>query len=340
MAEKPLVAVTGASGYIALHIIRDLLAAGYAVRGTLRDATRGDALRAALGREVAVGDLSFVTANLMSDDGWAEAVAGCTYVMHVASPLPKGPPKDENELIVPAREGALRVLKAAADAGAQRVVMTSSIAAVISGHEATRRFNEDDWSDLDRPMGAYPKSKTIAEKAAWDFIAGLPADTRPELVTINPSLVLGPLIDPDGSASVEAIRKLMAREAPGCPRLGFALVDVRDVAAAHIAAMTSPKAAGNRYVCSGEFMWLRDIAHTLHSHVQGRGYKIPKRPLPDWVVRIVALFDKTVRLIVDDLGKRKELDTRRIQADLGWHPRPVTLTINETADSLIAHGVV
>lgn len=340
MAEKVLVAVTGASGYIALHVIRKLLAEGYRVRGTLRDPGRGAGIEAALGGHVDVADLSFVEADLMADGGWAAAVAECRYVLHIASPLPKAPPKHEDDLIVPAREGALRVLRASAEAGVARVVMTSSVSAILYSARTNGLFDESDWSDPSGPIGAYAKSKTVAEKAAWDFIADLPADAGPELVTILPSLVLGPLLDPDGSASVEAVRKLMAREMPGCPRIGFTLVDVRDVADAHILALTAPQAAGKRFVCSGEFYWISDLARALSGHLGDKGYRIPTRELPNWMVRLGALFDPTIRSVLHQLGERKEIDAARLRAELRWSPRPNEDTIRDTADSLIEHGVV
>lgn len=337
MNDKPDVAVTGASGYIALHVIAELRRQGYPVRASLRTMPRADAIRRALaghgGDETPV---EFFEADLGSDEGWGELVAGCRYVHHVASPLPLKEPKDEDELIRPAREGALRVLRAAAGEGVERVVMTSSIAAVSQARDEGRPYNEDDWTDPDSDISAYPKSKTLAERAAWDFVAGLPEDRRMELTTINPSLVIGPLLDPDGSASVEAVRKLMAREVPGCPRLGFSFVDVRDVALAHVAAMTEPAAAGRRYICSSEFFWMVDIARLLAD----AGHKVPTRMLPDWLVRLVGLFDPTIRRVAPQLGYESTFDTSRIRDELQWQPRPLAETILATADSLKSHGVV
>jgi nucleoside-diphosphate-sugar epimerase len=340
MAENALVAVTGASGYIALHVIRELLGRGYAVRGTLRDLARGAQVEHALAGHVDMAGLSFVEADLMMDGGWAAAVADCRYVLHIASPLPQAPPKHEDELIVPARDGALRVLRASAEAGVARVVMTSSVAAILQSGRTTGAYDESDWSDPDTPITAYSKSKTIAERAAWDFVAGLPAEGRPELVTILPSLVLGPLLDADGSASVEAVRKFLAREIPGVPRVGFSLVDVRDVAEAHVRAMEAPEAAGQRFICSGEFYWRADVARVLKAHLAARGYKIATRELPDWAVCLFALIDSSARSIVPQLGIRKEIDASRLAATLDWHPRPPDQSIRDTADSLIELGVV
>lgn len=333
------VLVTGASGYIGLHCVRALLAAGYSVRGTLRSPAREPGLREALGRHVdASGRLEFVRTDLDSDDGWADAVRDCRYVLHVASPLPSAPPKDENELIVPARDGALRVLRAAKDAGVERVVMTSSLAAVCYGHarDGSRSYDESDWT-ITEGINAYEKSKTIAERAAWDFVAEHGA---PELVTINPGLVMGPLLEKDASTSVEVVGKLLRREFPGTPRLGWAVVDVRDVADAHVAAMTTPEAAGQRFCCAIEHAWMSEIAAILDAHFASRGYRVPRRALPDFVMRAVAPFDKTARLAVADLGLRQDIDSSRIRKVLGFEPRGLEEMVVATGESMIEFGVV
>jgi nucleoside-diphosphate-sugar epimerase len=278
--------------------------------------------------------LELVTADLLSDDGWEEATRGCQYVLHVASPT--SAPKDENEVIKPARDGTLRVLKAATNTGAQRVVLTSSMAAVASGHDPTGRvFTEDDWANIDGKIDAYGKSKALAERAAWNFINQLPAGQGPELVSINPSYVLGPQLDEDGSISLEIVGKLMRREVPGCARLGFSLVDVRDVATAHLAGMTAPQAAGKRFLCSAEFYWFQDIALVLQKHLAGRGYRIPTRALPDILVRLFAFTDEEIRRLVPSLGLRFEASSERLRSTLEWQPRPVPETIIDTAESLI-----
>ncbi len=343
MSEIGTVLVTGASGYIALHTIKTLLAAGHRVRGTLRTPARGADLKEILSRHgTDTGALDFVAADLGDDAGWAEACAGCSHVLHIASPFPGAPPQDENELIVPAREGTLRVLRAAADAGVRRVVMTSSVAAVTAGlpRDGGRVFNEDDWSDTGADIGAYPKSKTLAERAAWDFVAGLPDDRPLELVAINPGIVLGPLLDPDTSTSVEAVLKIMRREYPGCPPLGWALVDVRDVADAHVAALSAPAAAGHRYICAIEHIWMHEIAEILAAEFGPRGFRIPTRRLPAFLLRFVALFDPTVRLVLADLNRRQDLDNTAIRRDLGWSPHAREDTIIATGNSLIELGLV
>lgn len=335
------VLVTGASGFIAMHCILQLLAAGWRVRGTLRTPSRAGKIRETLARHVDPGDrLEFATADLSRDEGWEEAARGCTYVLHVASPFPREVPKHEDDLIVPARDGALRVLRAAAAAGVRRVVMTSSLAAVVYGHvrDGSRTFDEEDWS-ISEGIGAYEKSKTIAERAAWDF-ARSPEAKGLELVVINPGLVLGPILDEDYGTSGEAVRKLMRREFPGCPNLGWAPVDVRDVAAAHLAAMTTPEAAGKRFCCAIEHAWMADIARILDEHFAARGYRIPRRRLPDWLVRTVAIFDKTTRMAVHDLGQRQDVSNERIRKVLGWQPRSLDEMVAAMGESMIEQGVV
>jgi nucleoside-diphosphate-sugar epimerase len=260
----------------------------------------------------------------------------------VASPLPRKPPKHEDELIVPARDGALRVLDAASKAGVERVVMTSSLAAVLYGHrrDGSRVFDEESWSLLTPEVGAYERSKTIAERAAWDFVAGLPAERRIELVTINPGLVLGPILDEDYGTSGELVKKLMARELPACVHVGWAMVDVRDVAAMHLAAMTTPEAAGKRFVCATEHAWMIDVARILDRHFRSRGYRIPLRELPGWSLRVLALFDKTMRVVVNDYDKRQDVSSERARRILGWKPRGLEEMVVAMGESLIRHGVV
>jgi nucleoside-diphosphate-sugar epimerase len=339
----PLVLVTGATGYIAGHCIRELLEHGYRVRGTVRslaDPTKTEHLRriaAQLG-----GSVALVEADLTADRGWREAVAGCTYVQHVASPFPPEVPKDEMDLIRPAVDGAKRVLQACADSGTvKRVVMTSSVAAVAFGHKdgtgAVR--TEADWSIAEN-CDAYPKSKTLAERAAWDFVAALPTEKRFELAVINPGFVLGPLLNADQGTSGELIRKLMAREMPACPEIGFAPVDVRDVAVAHRLAMELPQAAGNRYICAGEHLWVQDMAKVLAAEFNPRGYRVPTGRLPYWLMWIFARFDKAVRLALGFVGRKELVSSAKAQRELGWTMRPVRESIIDTARTMIEQGVV
>lgn len=325
--QDTLVVVTGASGFIALHCVRELLERGYRVRGTVRSLSSEAKLRNAL-LPLEPGDrLSFVQAELLSDAGWSEALAGAKYVLHVASPLPKASPKDEDELIRPAREGALRVLRAARVAGVSRVVMTSSLAAIASGHPHNNGhvFDENDWSDLEHTTGAYEKSKTLAEQAAWEYVRG--EGQGLELVTINPVFVLGPSLTGTDNASNEIVGKLVRREIPGVPQLQFRLVDVRDVARAHVLAMTAPNAAGQRFIVSSDTAWMREIAQTL----KGGGYRVPTFEIPNLITRFVALFDPTLRMIAPRLGRRVLLSTDKAARELGWSGRSMKEMVLDTA---------
>jgi|JI10StandDraft_1071094.scaffolds.fasta_scaffold96592_1 dihydroflavonol-4-reductase len=336
------VLVTGASGFIAQHTIAELLRAGYRVRGTLRSKARGAEVAAVIGRHAPIEHLSFVEAELGSDAGWADACRGCRFVLHVASPLPSAPPKDPDELIIPARDGALRVLRAAVAARVERVVLTSSVAAVVYGHarDGRRTYDEADWSQLTADVGAYEQSKTLAERAAWDYVNGLPPDQAIELVAVNPGLVLGPILSADFSTSGEVVRKLLKRELPGCPDIGWAVVDVRDVAAAELAAMTTPGAAGQRFILAIEHAGMRDIAAILDRTFRPRGYRVPTRKVPGWVLRLVSTWDKTARLAVQELGKRQDLSNQRAREVLGWRPRSLEDMVVAMGESMIAHQVV
>jgi dihydroflavonol-4-reductase len=337
VAEKVL--VTGATGFIAGHAITELLEHGYAVRGTVRDLATAEVahLRAVAARTG--GELELVQATLDSAGGWAEAVAGCACVWHLASPNPPAVPKDPDaEVITPAVDGALRVLRAAAAAGTvRRVIMTSSVAAVSEGHERDphRVHTEADWSDLDG-IPPYPKSKTLAERAAWDFVTG----TDLELVTINPGLVLGPLLRAERTTSIETVRLLLGRKVPGSPRVGFAIVDVRDVVLAHRLAMQTPAAAGNRYIVAGDHHWMSYIATTLAASYGPRGYRVPTRELPYPLLWLAARFDRTVKLTLPMVGRYANYSTAKAETELGWTGRPAEQSIVDTAESLLRHGVV
>lgn len=339
--SNELVVVTGASGFIAQHCLLELLRAGYRVRGTVRNQARTVHLAHTLERlSNGRGHLEFVMADLEQDDGWDAVMAGAQFVLHVASPIPGAPPKDENELIRPARDGTLRVLRAAKRAGVRRVVLTSSIAAIAHGHpqDDTKVFDERDWSDASQPIGAYEKSKTLAERAAWDFVES--SAGGPELVVINPGYVFGPILDKHVSLSVSVVRRLLTSDVPGCPRLHLSCVDVRDVAALHVLALTKPEAAGQRFVCSGESAWVIDIARILKRHFGPRGYRVPTRQVPDWLVHVVALFDRSARLILKELGKPSVFSHERATRTFGWQPRGIEEIFVATGESLIDHGVI
>jgi nucleoside-diphosphate-sugar epimerase len=336
------VLVTGGSGFIGSFCILRLLSAGHQVRTTLRSLTReGDVHRMLKTGGVDAGDrVSFVAADLNRDDGWPAAVAGCEYVLHVASPFPMGIPDDANELIVPAREGALRVLRASRDAGVKRVVLTSSFAAIGYGHEPQAApFDETNWTDLTANVTAYVTSKTLAERAAWDFIA---KDGGPlELSVVNPVGVLGPVLGPDYSTSIALVQRLMDGSLPGCPQLRFGVVDVRDVADLHVRAMTDPKASGERFLAiAGDFVSMRDIALVLKKRMGAAAKKVPTWQLPNWMVRLAALRDPNIKQILPELGTRKNATSAKARRVLGWEPRSNEDAIVATAESLVRLGLL
>ncbi|HEV7984801.1 MAG TPA: aldehyde reductase [Steroidobacteraceae bacterium] len=335
------VLVTGGSGFIGGHCILQLLASDHRVRATVRSLAREGDVRAMLqvgGAEP--GDrLSFAAADLGQDDGWADAVAGCDYVLHVASPFPAGVPKHEDDLIVPAREGALRVLRASRDAGVKRVVLTSSFAAVGYGHKSqSALFSETDWTDLKaKGASAYVKSKTLAERAAWDFMSRQGGSL--ELSVVNPVAVFGPVLGPDYSASIQLILRMLEGGMPRCPRLYFGAVDVRDVADLHLRAMTHPAAKGERFLAvAGDAMSLLEIANVLRRRLGTAASKVPTREVADWLLRLAALFNPMVRQIVPELGKRKTATNEKARRVLDWAPRSNEEAIVATAESLVRLG--
>ena len=336
------VLVTGGSGFIGSHSILQLLAAGHRVRTTVRSLRREGDVRAMLKeRGTDPGDrVSFAAADLENDAGWAGAAAGCDYVLHVASPFPPGAPKHEDELIVPAREGTLRVLRASRDAGVKRVVLTSSFAAIGYGHQPQQTpFNETNWTVLKSDTAAYVKSKTLAERAAWDFIAkeggGL------ELSVVNPVAVFGPVLGPDFSPSVLLLRRLMDGSVPACPRLYFGVVDVRDAADLHIRAMTHPAARGERFLAvAGDCMSILDIAKVLRLRMGVSGRTAPRFQLPDWLVRLAAMRNPEVKQILPELGKIKHATNEKAGRVLGWTPRSNEVSIVATGESLVRLGLL
>ncbi len=338
-----VVLVTGGSGFIGSHCILQLLAAGHTVRTTVRSLAREAEVRALLKEGGAEpGDrLSFFAADLENDAGWREAVAGCDYVLHVASPLPPHVPKNEDELIVPAREGTLRVLRAARDARVRRVVLTSSFTAIGYGQKPQQRpFDETNWTDPDGPdVQPYAKSKTLAERAAWDFVARDGAGL--ELAVVNPVMVFGPVLGADYSASILLVQRLMDGAVPGCPQLYFGIVDVRDVADLHIRAMTDPAARGERFLAvAGDFMSVRQIAEVLKTRLGAAARRVPTRQVPNWLVRLVALLDPMVQQIVPELGKTKNGTGEKARRLLGWAPRSREEAIAATGESLVRLGLL
>lgn len=337
-----LVLVTGGSGFIGAHCTLQLLNTGYRVRTTIRSLKREAEVRAMLKEGGAeLGDrLSFIAADLEKDAGWSEAATGCEYVLHVASPMPPYAPKHEDELIVPAREGALRVLRASRDAGVKRVVMTSSFAAISYGHEPqTTPFDETSWTDVNGNVPAYPKSKTLAERAAWDFIASEGAGL--ELSVVNPVGVFGPVLGPDYSPSIQIVQRLMDGAMPGCPKLYFGFVDARDVADLHLRAMTHAAAKGERFIAvSGDTLSILDVAKVLKHRMGAMAKRVPTRELPNWLMRIAAMRDPALKLILPQLGKIRNATNERARRLLGWMPRSNEESIVATAESLLRLGLL
>ncbi len=341
MEDRGLVLVTGGSGYVASFCIAQLLHDGWRVRTTLRSLTHEAKVRASLAKTAQPeGRLGFVVADLMQDAGWAEAVAGCDYVLHVASPIVSDGVKHDDEMVRPARDGALRVLEAAEAAGVKRVVLTASTAAISYGRGSRDvPCTEADWTDETNlaDTSAYERSKTIAERAAWAWAA---EGRKTELVTVCPGAVLGPVLGRDFSPSLEIVKKLLDGAMPGLPRFGFPLVDVRDIADLHVRAMLAPQAAGQRYIGAGEFYWMADVAAVLKARVPQLAKRVPSRKLPALLVRLAALFDPLVRRTLFELSKHRPVDDTKARTQLGWAPRPISDTIADTANSLAREGLV
>lgn len=337
------VLVTGGSGFVAIHCILQLLNAGYRVRTTVRSAPREADVRAMLktGGCTETERLSFGRADLLADEGWAEATADCDYVLHVASPFPANVPQHEDELIRPAREGTLRVLRAARDAGVKRVVLTSSFAAMGYGHAPLGRpVEETDWTDVNGPhVSAYAKSKTLAERAAWNFISregrGL------ELAVVNPVGIFGPALGADMSTSIALIQRILEGSVPGLPRIVTGLVDVRDVADLHLRAMTDPAARGERFLAVAEdFIDIPEITRILKSRLGPAAKRVPRFVIPDWAIRLIARFDPSVAVILSELGQRRNASNAKARRILNWTPRSNEEALIATAESLFQLGLL
>jgi dihydroflavonol-4-reductase len=338
MASQTIL-VTGASGFIAKHIVAQLLEQGHAVRASVRSRERADEVAAAAGSAApgTAGRLSFVELDLGQDRGWAEALAGVDALIHTASPFPLVQPKDPDALIRPAVDGTLRALRSATSAGVRRVVMTSSVVAVTrttlpAGRD---RYDERDWSDLDGPISAYGRSKTLAERAAWDFVAG--EGRGLELTAINPGFVLGPPRDDRFGTSLRVVQRMLSGKDPAVPRVGYAVADVRDIAAMHVRALDRPEAIGKRILGASEFLWFADMAKALKEAFPQK--KIATRVAPDLLMRIIGLFDASVATILPELGQRAEVDNRRAREILGMDFIPARRSVVDAARFLVDRGL-
>lgn len=330
--------VTGGSGYIAGFLIRRLIDNGWTVNTTVRSLAREEEVRDWL--NVDDDKLRFFAADLERDAGWAEAMAGCSHVAHVASPFPLGVPKHADELVVPAREGALRALRFAKAAGVGRFVLTSSMAAIAYGHGKGRElYNETDWTNLDNPaVMPYPRSKTVAERAARDWVAAEGGGM--EFASVNPAAVFGPLLSDDLSTSIELVKQLLQGKVPMCPDIGFGIIDVRDVADLHYRALTAPDVQDERYVCSGPFLKMIEVAELLRANLGEQARKVPKRKMPDWLLKLLALMRPELKQLVAELGNVRGGDSRHAMQTLDWTMRPPEEAILATAHSLIERGIV
>lgn len=339
MGRKVL--VTGASGFIAKHIVLQLLDAGYEVTGSLRTLDRADEVRSAVAGMLKSPDslerLDFVHLDLSSDTRWTEALAGKDALLHTASPFPMGQPKTEEDLIRPAVDGTLRALKAAAAQNVRRVILTSSVAAVTQADPPRHKpaFDEVDWSDLTHATATpYVKSKTLAERAAWDFAS----ENGLALTTINPALVLGPPLDARFGTSVKIIERMLKGKDPMLPHYGLPIVDVRDVAFMHVAALRDPETTGARFLATAGFLWMSDMADVLREMYPDR--KIPKRTAPNILIKMLARFDPSLRSLIPSLGVKQQVSSSRARRLMNLSFRPPREAVQAAGAFLVDNGLV
>lgn len=336
MAETVL--VTGGTGYIAGWCLASLLQQGYQVRTSVRSLAKEAGVRAALDSQgIDHSGLRFCVADLTRDDGWDAAMAGCEYVLHVASPLGLEAPKHIDDLLAPARDGTLRILRAATQAGVRRVVMTSAATVATPPLQSPDSLSDESvWFDPNEAdVTPYRHAKRQAERAAWDFMADYAGPTT--LTTVLPGAVFGPVMSRDTLGSVQVISRLLQGRAKGNPRQGFEIVDVRDLATLHILAMTAPAAASQRLLGTGQFLWMAEISQVLREQLGDAASKVPTRNIPDWLLRLLARFDPLLRVLTPNLGRSHRHTTDKAWRLLGWQPRPARVTVLDCARSLIAY---
>jgi len=339
MSDKVL--VTGVSGFIASHVTERLLNQGYNVRGTVRNLKKGERVKKVFADTgLDVSRLELVQADLGSDVGWKEAVQGCRYIQHIASPLPHEAPKDREALVPEARAGAQRVLEHGFSAGAERIVLTSSIAAMMgqAGKGAEMIITDDDWSDPDwKPMTSYPISKTRAEQSAWAYATA--QGLKDKLTVVNPGVVFGPDTYGNAGASLGMLKAMMIGKFPRAPKVGVPLIDVRDCAAIHVQAMTAEAAGGRRLLATGQTLWFKEIASVL-KEAYPELKSLPKGEMPSFVLRVLAVFDDSIRPLLTELGTYHIADAAYVTNLTGVVPRSAKEAILAGAESLIASGSV
>ena len=332
------VLVTGGTGFIGLHCLQQLLDKGYKVRTTIRSESRKQEVMEAMKKHSSnCENLEFFIADLLSDDGWSEAVTGSKYVLHVASPFFLGEPENEDVFIKPAVEGTLRVLKACADSDVQKVVLTSSFAAVGYGHSREKEvYTEEDWSSVDGEISPYAKSKTIAEKAAWEFVENLEESKKFELTVINPVAVTGPMLTSDIGSSNDFLLKLISGSMPACPKIHMGYIDVRDVAKAHIFSMTEEKTNGERIIVSENEMFFAEVGKTLNE----AGFKkSPTKEMPNFLVKIMSLFVGELKTLLSALNRKGDIDKTKAKSFFNWDYISTEQSVTETAQQLQDMGL-
>ncbi len=334
------VLVTGLSGFIASHVVQKLLEQGYKVRGTVRNADKGEAVKTKIikAAKASPDQLELVEADLGYDDGWADAVKDCRFIQHIASPFPFEAPDNREALVPEARAGAQRVLEHGLSAGAERIVMTSSMVAMMGqpGRGRHMKVTEQDWSDPDwKPLTAYPVSKTRAEQSAWAYVNA--QNLKDRLTTVCPGLVFGPDSFGNAGASLAIIKAILNGEYPRVPKLAYPIIDVRDCAAIHVKAMAATGAGGRRLIAAGQTLWFKEIAAILRAEYP-QMKKLPKGELPNFVFKLLARFDTRVKGILPDLGVYHEADTNYVCTMTQVMPRPAKEAVLAAAQSLLAEN--